>query len=179
MRYRQVFPPLSPSLALAHVDVQTLATLIIPAPSSPHHLQFQPPHRRERDAGKGNAHPGADIGSVAADKLSHGPRIPGLVHADDGAGPSDQECRQGGDADGQALPVFPGGPVKGDPAQLAEQDVLFYHDGEEDGDPVAHEREEVFEDFKQVVAARDAADELDDDDEDDPEPAGDGFEVAA
>ena len=57
--------------------------------------------------------------------------------------------------------------------------MLFYHDGQEDGDPVAHEREEVFEDFEEVVPACDAAGELDDDDDDDPEPAGDGFEVAA
>ena len=57
--------------------------------------------------------------------------------------------------------------------------MLFYRDGQEDGYPVAHQCEEVFEDFKQVVSARDAADELDDDDDDDPEPAGDGFEVAA
>ena len=57
--------------------------------------------------------------------------------------------------------------------------MLFEHDGHEDGDPVAHEGEEVFEDVEEVVAPRDAADELDDHDGHDPEPARDGFEVAA
>lgn len=57
--------------------------------------------------------------------------------------------------------------------------MLFQHDGQEDGDPVAHEREEVFENLEEVVSARDAADEFDDHHDDDPEPAGHGFEVAA
>ena len=57
--------------------------------------------------------------------------------------------------------------------------MLFEHDSDEDGDPIAHEGEEVFEDVEEVISAGDAADELDDDDDDDPEPAGDGFEVAA
>ena len=109
----------------------------------------------------------------------NGPGIPGLIHADDGAGPADQKGRQGRDAERQAFPIFPRGPVEGDSAQNAEQDVLFEHDGDEDGDPVAHEGEEVFKDVEEVVAAGDAADELDDDDDDDPEPARDGLEVAA
>ena len=109
----------------------------------------------------------------------NGPGIPSLIHADDGAGPADQKGRQGRDAEGQAFPVLPRGPVEGDSAQNAEQDVLFEHDGDEDGDPVAHEGEEVFENVEEVVAAGDAADELDDDDDDDPEPARDGLEVAA
>ena len=57
--------------------------------------------------------------------------------------------------------------------------MLLEHDGDEDGDPVAHEGEEVFKNVKEVVAPRDAADELDDDDGHDPEPAGHGFEIAA
>ena len=57
--------------------------------------------------------------------------------------------------------------------------MLFEHDGDEDGDPIAHEGEEVFENDEEVITAGDAADEFDDDDDDDPEPAGDGFEVAA
>lgn len=56
--------------------------------------------------------------------------------------------------------------------------MLFDHDGDEDGDPVAHEGEEVFEYAEQVVATRDAADEFDNHDGDDPEPARDGFEIA-
>ena len=75
--------------------------------------------------------------------------------------------------------VLPAGPFERDAAQFPEQDVLLQHDDEEDGDPVGHEGEEVFENLKEVVAARDGADELDDDDGDDPEPAGHGFEVAA
>lgn len=111
--------------------------------------------------------------------LRHGPRVPRLVHADDGAGPADEEGDEGGDAEREALPVLPGGPVEGDAAEAAEQDVLLEHDGDEDGDPVAHEGEEVFENVEEVVAARDAADELDDDNGHDPEPARDGLEVAA
>ena len=53
--------------------------------------------------------------------------------------------------------------------------MFLQHDGQEDGDPITHEGEEVLENVEQMVPARDAADELDDDDEDDPEPAGDGL----
>lgn len=149
------------------------------ARSPPHNLQLDPPHGRERHARERNRDPRPDVASVPAHERRHGPRVPGLVHADDGAGPTDQEGDEGGDAEREAGAVFPGGPVEGDAAELAEQEVLLEHDGQEDGDPVAHEGEEVFENLKQVVPARDAADELDDDDDDDPEPAGHGFEVAA
>lgn len=111
--------------------------------------------------------------------LRHGPRVPRLIHTDNRPGPSDQKRNQRRYAQRKTLLILPRGPVKGDPAQFPEQDVLFDHDGDEDADPVAHEREEVFEYVKQVVPAGDAADELDDDDEDDPQPARDGFEVAA
>ena len=148
-------------------------------PSPPHHLQLQPPHRRKRHARKRNRDPRPDIAAVPSDVLRHGPRVPRLVHADDGAGPPDQKGEQRRDAERQALLVLPRRPVEGDAAERAEQDVLLDHDGDEDGDPVAHEGEEVFEDVEEVVAAGDAADELDDDDGDDPEPARDGFEVAA
>lgn len=107
------------------------------------------------------------------------PGIPSLIHANDSTRPPDQESQQRRNTARQTLLVFPRGPVEGDTAQLAEQDVLFQHDGYEDGNPVAHEREEVFKNGKEVVAPRDAADELDDDDDDDPEPAGHGFGVAA
>lgn len=108
----------------------------------------------------------------------HGPRIPRLIHPDNRPRPPNQERHQRRDAEREFFLVLPGGPVEGDAAQFAEQEVLFEHDGEEDGDPVAHEGEEVFEDVEEVVAARDAADEFDDDDDDDPEPAGHGFAVA-
>lgn len=115
MRYRHVNSP--PSLfSLSRCSSSCRVTSV----SSPHDLQLQIPHGRERDAGECDRDPGADIGSVPSYQLGHGSRVPGLVHADDCAGPSDQKGRQGGDAEREALLVFPGGPVEGDPAQLAE-----------------------------------------------------------
>ena len=68
-------------------------------PLSAYYFQLQKPHWRERHAGEGDRDPGADIGAVAPDQLGDGSRVPGLVHADDGAGPADQKRRQGGDAE--------------------------------------------------------------------------------
>ena len=169
----QYYLPITHSLT----HLPAYSVLIQPLSLPPHFLQLQPPHRRKRNRRKRNRDPSADIGAVAPHVLGHGSRIPRLIHADDGAGPADQEGEQGRHAEREALLVLPGGPVEGDAAQPPEQDVLFNHDGDEDADPVAHEGEEVFEYVEEVVAAGDAADEFDDDDEDDPQPARDGFEV--
>ena len=176
----RVFPTMQNPFESAKIcSVVWFRSLVSLSFSPPHNLQLEPPHRRERHARKRNRDPSADIATVPAHEPRHGPRVPSLIHADDGSGPADQEGDERGDPEREALPVFPRRPVEGDSAEFAEQDVLLDHDGQEDGDPVAHEGEEVFEDLEQVVPARDAADELDDDDDDDPEPAGHGFEVAA
>ncbi len=110
--------------------------------------------------------------------LRHRPRIPRLIHTDDRASPSDEEGRERRDSEREAFLILPRGPIERDTPQFPEQDMLLDHNSDEDGDPIAHEREEVFENVKQVIAARDAADELDDDDGHDPEPARHGLEVA-
>ena len=57
--------------------------------------------------------------------------------------------------------------------------MLLRDDGDEDADPIAHEREEILKDLKQVVASGHGADEVDGDDEADPDVAGHSFAVAA
>ena len=56
-----------------------------------------------------------------------------------------------------------------------EHGVFFQDDGDEDDDPVGHQREEVLEDEEQVVAPRDGADEVDDRRDRDPEVARHGL----
>lgn len=97
--------------------------------SPPHNLQLDPAHRRERHARERDRDPRPDVASVPAYELRDRPRVPGLVHAHDGAGPADQEGDEGGDPEREALAVFPGRPVEGDAAEFAEQEVLFEHDG--------------------------------------------------
>ncbi len=110
--------------------------------------------------------------------LRHRPRIPRLIHTNDRAGPPDEESRERRDSEREAFLILPRGPIERNAPQFPKQDMLLDHNSDEDGDPVPHEREEVFENVKQVVTARDAADELDDDDGHDPEPARHGLEVA-
>lgn len=45
---------------------------------------------------------------------------------------------------------------------MPSKDGVFFEDGDENGEPVSHEGEEVLEDEKQVVATCDGADEVDD-----------------
>ena len=57
--------------------------------------------------------------------------------------------------------------------------MFFQHDGHEDREPIAHQREEVAEDVVQIVAARDRAHKVDDHDHARPPVAGHRFPVAA
>lgn len=52
-----------------------------------------------------------------------------------------------------------------------EQNMFFQRDGQPGTHPVAHDRDEILEDVKQMVAPRDGADELDQRDDHAPRPA--------
>lgn len=143
---------------------------------TPVFLQLQIPERRERDKRERDAQPHTDVCADTPDQLRHGPDIPDLIHADDRTRPADEESDQSGRSDREPRLVLPRRPVEADAP--AENEVLLQNDGHENHDPVAHEREEVFENRKQVVAPRDRADEVDNRNDADPEVAGQGFAVA-
>lgn len=57
---------------------------------------------------------------------------------------------------------------------------MFLHQDRDPGDdPVAHDGQEILEDAKEVVPARDGADQFNQRDEDAPDPARDGLGVAS
>ncbi len=56
--------------------------------------------------------------------------------------------------------------------------MLLDHNRQPRADPVTHERQEVFEDIEQVVAARYRAHELNDHEDETPDPTGDGLGIA-
>ena len=139
-----------------HIFSRVPTPLFLP----PKSLQLPIPQRRKRDAGKRNAEPDPQVSAIVAQLPRQRARPPDLIHAHDRPDPADQERDKSGEPNGQPRPVLPCSPVEANVP--AEDGVLLKHDRDEDGEPVAHEGEEVLEDEEQVVAARDGADEVND-----------------
>ena len=141
-------------------------------------LQFQVPQRRERNARERNRHPRPNVSAVASEPDPNGPLIPHLIHTDNGARPPDQKRKQRRDPHRQPLLVLPRRPIKRHASQCMEDQMLLDHYRQPRTDPVTHERQEVFEDIEQMVAARYRAHELNDHEDETPDPTGDGFGIA-
>lgn len=118
----------------------------------------------ERGKGeKGKGERGAlYICAIFSDVSRQRPDKVDLVHAEHGADPADAEGGQRGQADGQLALRVPVLPVEVGPASPEEERVLE-RDGDPDGDPVAHERQEVLKDVVQVVTAHSRTDGVGDD----------------
>lgn len=104
---------------------------------------------------------GTYICAIFPHQLGNGTDVPVLRHAENCAGPTDEECDEGCNAHGKFGRIVPGVPVV--PAAQAEDETLFENDGDPDRDPVPHKCEEVGEDLGQVAPPCQRADDVDDD----------------
>ncbi len=153
---------------------------------SPHITQLQPPQPGKRHARKGHRKPNSNIRPPGIPhQLRYRPHIPRLIHTNNGPGPPNQKTQQRRPPNRQIrlilppLPLEPASPAQRPQPAHAEQDVFLQHDGDEDHDPIPHQREEVLEDLEQVIAPGDGADEVDEHDEADPDVARHHLPVAA
>ena len=144
---------------LRHPTSNSFLFFLYLSPSKP--PQLPPSQRRihEPRPRKPNVIP--NINPIVPDQLRNWARVIMLRHAQNRAHPADHKRHQRRDPKRQlvlAIPVLPR--VAAPPA---EDVLLLERDGDPDGDPVAHEGEEVCEDGGEVVAARQGAHGEDDD----------------
>lgn len=119
-------------------------------------LQLEMAQRRKRDKrdAKSNPHAQIRIGSQLRNRTD----IPSLGHAEYSAQPAKQKANQRGPAYRQIRLVFPAGPVVAFVA--AEDELLLHTDAGHELNPVAHERDKVGVNVKQVLAACETQDKL-------------------
>ncbi|KAL9117668.1 MAG: hypothetical protein Q9187_005792 [Circinaria calcarea] len=140
--------------------------------SSSQHLPFQSPQRRITSPHEPNAHPDAQIRPLAPYHPRNRSHVVHLIHTHNESRPANQKGSESSSSDGYPSPVRPPVPIVLCLCPPVEDGMLFEDNSEKTGNPVAHQREEVLKDGKEIVAAAKGAGRIDERADDGPEPAG-------
>lgn len=101
------------------------------------------------------------ISTIFTDQPGNGSDVPHLRHTQYSAHPANNKGSERRDANGKLRRIPPDTPVV--PGAETEDESLLEDNGNPDDNPVAHQREEIGEDLREVTAANERADGIDND----------------
>lgn len=99
------------------------------------------------------------ISTVFTDQFGNGSDIPHLRHTQYGAHPANNKGSESRNANGKLRRIPPDPPVV--PSAETEDESLLEDNGNPDDNPVAHQSEEIGKDLREIAAANERADGID------------------